>query len=676
MVKRRFLTGFVIVLAFLLPAGRCLADVSAQLEQGERYADEGQYQQAEAIYKQIVAENPGTDAALDAQEKLTILYVRQEKLEEADAAYQRLLADFGGHAGLAQAVDHVGDAYREAGEYEKALPAYEEVVARWPEADNAIECQKNVVVVNILRGEAAAAEEGIDELLSKFGGNAKMPRVIEGIAEQYFDREEYPAAKRWYEHVVSNWPDAEYALWAQVGVAASSIGLRDEAASVTAIEKLLTDYGQRDGIQRGLEELADNYLRSRQYDKAIQLYERVVKGWPATDRAVWVQRSLARSYILSGDEPNGIAATDKLVADYGGSDRAARAVRQIADCFSQMSNHEKAGELYRLILTRWPQSDEAIMAQQGLVTSRIRQWDLDGAEAELGNLLTDFAGRKDLPDAVHEIVEEYRNTGAHEESRELFNYLLTEWSTGGETMLELQVGIALQSIKLREPNRVEAAIEQLIADYNDHPKIAKALFQIAEEFYYAHKYDKAIEVMELVLSGYQGREYPGKGELPFMLALCQRKVGRYDDAIKNLRVCVEQYPESRFSLQAPYSIGLLYLRQKKDYEQAAYWFEQQLERYPNSGFSEKALHHLGWCYLGHLKDYVRAAEVYEEYIANYPNDVCVWACYTGLARCYAKLGDADKALTILQTAHEKADNDKLRGEFAERITALEKGGVP
>ena len=43
MVRRRFLTGFVVVLAFLLPAGRCLADVTAQLADAKVYADVGNY---------------------------------------------------------------------------------------------------------------------------------------------------------------------------------------------------------------------------------------------------------------------------------------------------------------------------------------------------------------------------------------------------------------------------------------------------------------------------------------------------------------------------------------------------------------------------------------------------------------------------------------------------------
>jgi hypothetical protein len=57
MVKRRFFAGFVaVLLAFLLPGGRCMADVSAQLAQAKAYADERQFEQAEAVYHGISAE--------------------------------------------------------------------------------------------------------------------------------------------------------------------------------------------------------------------------------------------------------------------------------------------------------------------------------------------------------------------------------------------------------------------------------------------------------------------------------------------------------------------------------------------------------------------------------------------------------------------------------------------
>ncbi|HUT30344.1 MAG TPA: tetratricopeptide repeat protein [Sedimentisphaerales bacterium] len=677
MVKRRFLTGFVIVLAFLLPAGRCLADVSAQLAEAKAYAQQGEYEQAEALYRQVAADNAGSAEGLSATEGLILVLIRAEKKDEAQAVYRQLMADYSASPGLVEALSReAAGAFKDAKMFETAAEIYEYILAHGPSAGQIMQCRTGLFKSYLGLNEDVKAQAEFDSLVTDFADQANLADIVENLGKECRGLRKWQACRMVNEYFVSHWGGDERAANAQRLVAKSCLKAGDDEGATAAIEKLLADYSGNPGIGYELAELADDYAGDKRYEKAAGLYKQAVERWPSSKWAVEAQKRLARMYIHIGDYEKADSAAGKLTESFSNAEGIAAAIEDVADKYQLAGSHAKSYPLHRYVVEHWPENERAIWCQMKAIMSQLRLSDLAKAEQDLGSLLTDFAGHKELGPAVHEVVEEYRNTGAHEEGRELFAYLLENWDETPDTMLELQVGIALQSIKLREPNRVEAAIEQLIADYNDHPKIAKALFQIAEEFYYAHKYDKAIELMELILSSYQDREYPGKGELPFILALCQRKMGRYDEAIKNLRVCVEEYPESRFSLQAPYSIGLLYLRQKKDYEQAAYWFEQQLERYPNNGFSEKALHHLAWCYLGHLKDYVKAAQAYEEYIANYPDDVCVWSCYTGLARCYAKLGDADKALGVLQSAYEKADTDRLRGEFAERITALEKGGVP
>ena len=85
----------------------------------------------ELEYRQIVASKPGTDEALNAQEKLVGLYVKEKMPAEAEAAYAVMLADFVGHPGLAKAVDHVADKYREIWNYRKALELCRYVVSGW-----------------------------------------------------------------------------------------------------------------------------------------------------------------------------------------------------------------------------------------------------------------------------------------------------------------------------------------------------------------------------------------------------------------------------------------------------------------------------------------------------------------------------------------------------------------
>ncbi|MHC4155644.1 MAG: tetratricopeptide repeat protein [Planctomycetota bacterium] len=81
------------------------------------------------------------------------------------------------------------------------------------------------------------------------------------------------------------------------------------------------------------------------------------------------------------------------------------------------------------------------------------------------------------------------------------------------------------------------------------------------------------------------------------------------------------------------------------------------------------------CYHIYLKDYATAAATFEEFIATYPDDLNVWASYAGLGDCYAKLGDTEQALAVLQEGHDRCGSESMRKEFIGHMTAASKGGV-
>jgi len=60
--------------------GACWAETAEEasvlLEQAEQYVREANYPDAEAIYKSVVADYPGTDDAFTAQGRLAMLYLR------------------------------------------------------------------------------------------------------------------------------------------------------------------------------------------------------------------------------------------------------------------------------------------------------------------------------------------------------------------------------------------------------------------------------------------------------------------------------------------------------------------------------------------------------------------------------------------------------------------------
>ena len=301
----------------------------------------------------------------------------------------------------------------------------------------------------------------------------------------------------------------------------------------------------------------------------------------------------------------------------------------------------------------------------------VKAMDFEAAEAELWELLDKYSQDKELPAAMHEIVEEYRNVGAYDTGRELFGWLLENWQQGDKTMLELQVGVALQSIKLGEPNKTDAAVQKLIADYNDNPNIAKGLFQIAEEYFYARSYDKAVELWKLVESGYQNSEFPNKKEVAYMLATCYHRLEDYNKAISYYRKAIEEYPTCQYAYRIAYELGVA-CRRNEQYDRAAYWFKRQRELSDNELYGDRALFCEGLVYLFKLRDYEKAAVVFQKYSDSYPAGESIEIIPYDLALCYEKLGKEAEAIEQLQEGLEKYPDTDYAKAYKEKLAQLQK----
>ena len=364
-----------------------------------------------------------------------------------------------------------------------------------------------------------------------------------------------------------------------------------------------------------------------------------------------------------------------MIESFSNAEGIAAAVEDVADMYQMAGSHAKSYPLHRYVVEHWPGNERAIWCQMKATMSQLRLGDLAKAEQELGSLLSGFAGHKELGPAVHEVVEEYRDTGAHEEGRELFHYLLENWDETPDTMLELQVGIALQSIKLGELDKGDAAVQKLIADYNDHPKIGKALFQIAEQHYYARNYSNGIEVLELIQTRYPEKDFPARSEAPFVLAVCYQRVKEWDKAIENYERTLKEYPKSYYASWCPYHVAWIYHHRKVDYDKAIYWYRQQTKLYPEDSFAGMALFDMGCIYTHKLKEYEKGAEVCQQYLDEWPGGLDEWGCLSNLARCHEHLGKTEKAIEVLWEAHEKGKTPGLRKAALRRIEGLTEGGV-
>jgi len=252
MSKKYLLLSTVLhVLLFFGLTGEVLGDASEQFEQAGTHEKKKEYDQAEEIYQQILASSPDPNDALEAQTRLTCVYVAAERTAEAEAAFAKLTADFAGHKHIANSVWEVGLKCKNAGKLDKAEEIHRHNVANFGAHKEAMWSQVEIVYSRIAQGDNGGADAAVDELLSVFSGQATLPKEIHQIGNRYdkSGRDERAVELRKYN--VGRFPNDKYAMWSQVRIFHSLMAKGDDSGADAAVEKLLGVFSEVDPAGSG-----------------------------------------------------------------------------------------------------------------------------------------------------------------------------------------------------------------------------------------------------------------------------------------------------------------------------------------------------------------------------------------------------------------------------------------
>ncbi|MHC4155639.1 MAG: tetratricopeptide repeat protein [Planctomycetota bacterium] len=368
----------------MLAAGKCLADERSLLGQADGHRSEKEYLQAEALYKQIISESNDVDHVLQAQKRLTIMYIESNNEVQAKQAFQELVAIFAGHEGLSEAVFELAEEYMQEKKYDRAREVYQYIVDHWPQTGEAIDAQEAVVRTSIMLKDEAAAQRGYDDLITKFAGNEDLPKAVDHVADEYRDADNYRKARELYRYIVQRWPEAERAIESQRAAVLSSIRMGDDANAASEFEKLISDFAENEKTAWAVCEVADEYRESGRYDEALANYDYVVRTWPQAEHAIDSQTNTAKVYISLGDDPKAEAAIGKLLKDFDEhDDLIIGAIEDVAKAWAEARRYEKAAELYTYIVEHWPSGNWAVEAQTRLARMYVKIGDYEKADAAM-----------------------------------------------------------------------------------------------------------------------------------------------------------------------------------------------------------------------------------------------------------------------------------------------------
>ncbi|MBN2210431.1 MAG: tetratricopeptide repeat protein, partial [Sedimentisphaerales bacterium] len=178
----------------------------------------------------------------------------------------------------------------------------------------------------------------------------------------------------------------------------------------------------------------------------------------------------------------------------------------IANAALERQLFEQAGDLYQLILRRWPDTPKGITAQTGLITAAMHQMDFSRVEQHYQQLLNRFGGHPRIADKVNEVAHLYERFKMSTKSRDLYRYVSDTWPMKGYAAKALKEEIRL-NILLRDRAAYDAALAKAQGPMAANKGIAKAVMGAADYCFKKKYYDYAKELYQVVIDAWPQSAY-------------------------------------------------------------------------------------------------------------------------------------------------------------------------
>jgi tol-pal system protein YbgF len=107
-------------------------------------------------------------------------------------------------------------------------------------------------------------------------------------------------------------------------------------------------------------------LSRKHYDLALQGFRDYLARFPKSEYAGNAQYWIGEIAYVQGDYPMALREFEKVTRDYGEGNKAAAAMLKMDFCRAQLNDTAGAKAIFRSVVQKYPNSDEAQIAKQRL----------------------------------------------------------------------------------------------------------------------------------------------------------------------------------------------------------------------------------------------------------------------------------------------------------------------
>ncbi|MBD3288367.1 tetratricopeptide repeat protein [candidate division KSB1 bacterium] len=519
---------------------------------------------------------------------------------------------------------------------------------------------------------------GIEVALSfikEIGGSNFTPRILQKMAETYFERDFFEEAIKVDKLIIRSFPTFRYApdIAFNMFKSYNKIGQIDNAFAIRRTvsrnfgprskwARINNSKEDRENVNAILGEIdyvvatpylqrADSLFTAKNYDKAIDTYKSFLKTFPKDERTVHCAFYLAESLYELQNYDDAALAYKHIVTTFPESEVAEDAAYNRIICYDLLIENAalepdtlrltSSGKLFKVPLntkvhrkliaackdfTKWfPKSDKATEIELKVADIFMKATHYKLAEVYMNRalfaILKNNRGRQYYTKTLNMLAQANFKQEDFSQAEKWYKLLIKSSPDSAELIEKSKTMMASASYKVAESlrengdaNGAALKFERAAASAQDVKVAEAALFEAAIQFEKANKLRRAAINFEAFC-----KKYPDSGNYAQALLHAARnreKLSQWYLAAKNYIALYEHNPNSQEGASSLYNAGINY-ENAKDWKSMIKIFNDFLARFPNEKDRlQEALFKVGFAYEKSGKS-IQANQIYRQLINNH-----------------------------------------------------------
>jgi TolA-binding protein len=382
------------------------------------------------------------------------------------------------------------------------------------------------------------------------------------IGDTYQDSGDYNKAINTYSQILKEYPDSFYSDYVQYQLGLAMLKGYNYDGAILAFQSLKNNYPNSKLLDEATYSLGLTYFQREDYSSSSQVLTKFQKEFTDSNLKPQAMYLLATSLYNLGQFSEAIEVFKDIIKQYSQDTELIQKVEyEIADCYYQMGQEKEAMNRFKLLRSKYPDSNLTAEVMWWLGEYYYRHNDHVLARRYFSSLIQDFPKSNLVPSAYYALASTYENEGLYSEAIDNFRKVVD----ADKSDLAATAAVAIADIYARQ-NKFESAIRAYQDAGRKYANLVHLINpKIADIYYKNSDYEKALIFYRQSLNEVPAREM---ANVQFRIAETLQAQGKIPQAIEEyLKVTYLYSDDNDLAVKSLLRVAAIYEGQE-DFQEA------------------------------------------------------------------------------------------------------------